>query len=189
MADTPDDRILVELLDESSGETLIAEVCAEIEYEGALYALLIPAEPLVTLLRFDPSDDESELEEMEPSDFGPIEETINKQLGKHDCRIEVRADEFILTGDPPESFYDDPETIEVETENGDKELLILQEIKVSKKLGYMVAVAADPPMYPAELLDGGKARLLSPEALAGDLGEAFNEARDMFFGEDDEEAV
>lgn len=190
MSEAPAEAVLVELMDDKTGETLAAAVQFEIEYGERVYGLLIPVDPIVKVLRYDPSDDESELEEMEPDDFREVEAFINGKLAKSNCSIEVHADECILIGEPPESVYEDPETLEVETEAGEQELLILFELKETKKLGYLIAVPADPPMWPAELLPEGKARLLGEGDIDSELDAAFKRAVEMMadeLEEDDED--
>ena len=187
MSEAPAEEVLVELMDEKSGETLAAAVQFEIEYAGRVYGLLIPVDPIVKVLRYDPSDDESELEEMEPDDFVEVAEFINGKLAKFNSSIEVHADECILIGEPPESVYEDPETLEVETEAGEQELLILFDLKETKKLGYLIAVPADPPMWPAELLPDGKARLLGEGDIDPELDAAFKRAVELLSEEEEEE--
>lgn len=179
MSEAPDAEVLVELVDEKTGESLAAAVQLEIEYGERVFGLLIPVDPIVKVLRYDPSDDESELEEMEPEEFAEVADFINGKLAKFNSSIEVHADECILLGEPPESVYDDPETLEVETEAGDQELLILFELKKKRKLGYLIAVPAEPPMWPAELLEGGRARLLGEEDIDEQLDNAFKEAVEL----------
>ena len=181
------EAVVVELIDEKSGEALAAEVQLEIEYDGRLFGLLIPVDPIVKVLSYDPSDDDSELVEMEPTEFPEVADFINGKLAKFQCSIEVHADECILLGEPPESVYDDPESLEVETEAGEQELLILFDLKKKRKIGYLIAIPADPPMWPAELLEGGKARLLEDGDIDESLDAAFKRAVEMMMADEEEE--
>jgi len=180
------EAVVVELVDPKSGEALAASVQLEIEYEGRLYGLLIPVDPIVKVLCYDPSDDDSELVEMEPEAFAEVATFINSKLAKFECSIEVHADECILIGEPPESVYDDPETLEVETDAGDQELVILFELKKKRKIGYLITIPSVPPMWPAELMDGGKAALLDPEDIDEPLDAAFKQAVEMMLEDEDE---
>lgn len=178
------EAVIVELIDDKTGEALAAEVQLEIEYDGRLFGLLIPVDPIIKVLSYDPSDDDSELVEMEPEAFAEVAKFINDKLAKFKCAVEVHADECILIGEPPETVYDDPETLEVETEAGDQELLILFELKKKRKIGYLITVPTEPPMWPAELLADGKARLLGEGDIDAELDNAFKQAVEMML--DDE---
>lgn len=180
------EAVVVELVDPKSGEVLAAEVQLEIEYKGRLYGLLIPVDPIVKVLSYDPSDDDSELVEMEPDEFAEVADFINGKLAKFKCAIEVHADECILMGEPPESVYDDPETLEVETEAGEQELLILFEVKKKRKIGYLVALPTMPPMWPAELIEDGKACLLDDRDIDDELDAAFKQAVEMMLDDDED---
>ncbi len=179
------EAVVVELVDEKSGEALAAAVQLEIEYDGRLFGLLIPVDPIVKVLSYDPSDDDSELVEMEPAEFAEVADFINGKLAKFKCSIEVHADECILLGEPPESVYEDPESLEVETEAGDQELLILFELKKKRKVGFLITIPAEPPMWPAELLEDGKARLLDEGDIDESLDAAFKEAVEMMLEADE----
>lgn len=186
MSEALEEAVIVELLDEKSGEALAAQVQLEIEYADRVYGLLIPVDPLVKVLKYDPSDDDSELEEMEPEAFAEVADFINGKLAKFKCSIEVHADECILLGEPPESVYEEPETLEVETEAGEQELIILWELKEKRKVGYLIAIPADPPLWPAELLEGGKARLLGEDDIDAELDAAFKQAVEIMLADEDE---
>ena len=181
------EAVTVELVDPKSGETLAAEVQFEIEYGDRLYGLLIPLDPIVKVLSYDPSDDDSELVEMEPDEFAAEAKFINGKLAKFKCSIEVHADECILIGEPPESVYEDPESLEVETEAGEQELLILFELKKKRKIGYLITIPALPPMWPAELLEDGQACLLDNRDIDAELDAAFKEAVKMMLGDDEDD--
>ncbi len=180
------EAVVVELVDPKTGEGLAAEVQLEIEYKDRIYGLLIPVDPIVKVLSYDPSDDDSELVEMEPDEFVEIATFVNGKLAKFKCSVEVHADECILIGEPPESVYDDPETLEVETEAGEQELLILFEVKKKRKIGYLIALPTIPPMWPAELLEDGQACLLDDQDIDEELDAAFKQAVEMMLGEDDD---
>jgi len=162
----PDPKRIVPLVDAKTQEELAMEVFIELELEDRSFALLTPAEAVVNILRVVPgeTEDDETLEEMEPTEFQSLRGLFERQLKEWNCQIEVRADEFLLHGDPPEEFYEDCEIFGVETEDGEEEYMILLEIDTGQEL-YIVAAPAEPPIYPVEIRDD-KARSLNEKELA-----------------------
>ncbi len=165
MSEEMQDLRIVALVDEMTGESLKMQIFMEIEVDNKMLALLTPHEAVVNILHTKADDDDAELAELEPSDFPKVAKDVQKALAEWTCKIEVRADEFILLGDPPQEFYDDVETIEVETEDGDDELLVLMEIDTGDDV-YLIVTSSTPPIFPAELLENDTARSLNDEELA-----------------------
>lgn len=165
MSEEMADMRIVSLVDEKTGESLKMQVFMEIDVDGKTLGLLTPHEAVVNILHAKANDEEAELAELEPEDFPKVSKDIQKALSEWTCKIEVRADEFILLGDPPQEFYDDVETIEVETDEGDDELLVLMEIDNGEDI-YLIVTSSTPPIFPAELLEDDTARSLDEKELA-----------------------
>ena len=145
-----------------NGEALKMQVFREIEVDGKTLGLLIPHhdEPIVTILHTKSNDEDAELAEFEPEDFPKVSKEIQKALSEWGCKIVVRADEFVILGDPPEEFWNEYEIIEVETDAGDDELWVLMEIDTGEDV-YLIVTASLPPIFTTEIFEDDTARSLS----------------------------
>ena len=158
------ERRVVQLIDDT-GATLPAEVVLELTVDGNLYALLTPSQPVVAILAEDMNDEEAPLEELEPSEMNAeLMHHINSALRDFGASLQVRADEFVLDGDLSAEIYEDSELIELEGEEETLEYLLIVDVEDGMKR-YTVALPTEPLIYPAEILAGEKARLLSDEEL------------------------
>ncbi len=186
MIEELEERRLVRLVDEDSGETLEMEVFLEIELEetGKTYALLTPAAPIVKILRADPAD-EDVLEEVEPEEYSPLAKQFDEALRDWGVKLELRASEVVMVGEPKEELYEDCELLEVDTDEGPDELVVLIQIETGEA-NYLVCEPTQPDLYPVEL-DGASGRGLSDAELA-ELDEIFRAALEHVGGDDEDEA-
>lgn len=178
---------IVYLLDEDSKDRLETEVFIEIEMDGKTYALLTPTAPVVTVMRSIGDPEEGELEELELEEFGALKKHFVKALEPYNVTIIEEGGELLLQGDPDEDFFTDCEVLDVETDNGDDELLVLVRVETGD-ITYLIATPSVPAMYPAELI-GDEGRPLTPEELET-MHDVFTEALHgvgMFDDEDDED--
>ncbi|MBU0550805.1 DUF1292 domain-containing protein [Myxococcota bacterium] len=159
----------IKLVHQESGEELLMEIAAEMEVEDRVYALLTPAESMVNVLRVVPgeTEEDEELEELEPAEFPPLKKAFDEALKAWNCHLEVRADEFLLYGEPPEELFEDCDTFETEDED---EYMILMEVDTGDET-YLIAAPIDAPYLPAEIISADSededdyARSLSEEEL------------------------
>lgn len=154
---------IVKLIDDQ-GQHLPVEVVVEIEHENSTYVLLTPSEPVVMILKENTTDDDAPLESLAPSDFLEVQKHIQDALIEHNVKIEVKSDEFILTGEPSESFYAECDMMELEEEDGAGEYLVLVEVDDGANK-YLVVMSIEPSLYPGLLLNDDEARLLSDKEL------------------------
>ena len=92
-------------LEDESGAKLPVEVVVEIEQDDDVYVLLTPAEPLVMVLREDRTNEDATLEALDSSEFQAVKKHIHDALIQHNVSINVKGDDFVLIGEPKESFY------------------------------------------------------------------------------------
>jgi hypothetical protein len=178
---------VVKLKQDHGSETLDVEIVAEVEMDGKLYGLVTPAQPIVYILEEEGDDDDSELQQIAPEDFAPIQKQIQEALSQWNVHVEVRADEFVLVGDPPEEFYSESELFEAEDDEGESvEYMILVEVDDGSKR-YLVTMPIDPVLYPVELLPDDTAIVLEDDKM-GELHDIFqNIMEGMAQGDDDED--
>ena len=158
------DPVRVVNLQDDSGANLPVEVVVEIEHEEQTYVLLTPAEPVIMILRENNVDEDAPLESLAASDFEEIKKNIQDALINHNVRIEVKSDEFVLVGEPSESFYSDCDIMELEEDDGTNEYLVLVEVD-DAKYKYLVVMSIEPVLYPGLMLTDDEARLLSDDEL------------------------
>lgn len=156
---------VVHLHDADTDSTLETEVFIEIELDDKVYALLTPTKPVITVMRATEGDDDEdgELEELELEEFAALREHFVKALAPFGVTIVEEGGELLLEGETDEEFYEDCEVLDVETDNGDDELLVLVRVETGAEV-FLVATPSVPAMYPVELV-GDDARLLSQEEL------------------------
>lgn len=175
------------LVDETDAP-LECNVAAEFEYEGQVYLVVTPVDELVRVIRLQPgeTEDEESLEELEIEEFAKVASMINEELQRNlKLRIEEKGNELVLVGEIPDDIYDDVEELEVETEEGDEDtLLVLAEIDTGSEI-YMVAANSGLILYPALQLENDKARALNGDELA-ELREVFDEVYAQLEEDDDE---
>ena len=176
---------IVQLVDDQ-GQRLPVEVVVEIEHEDRTYVLLTPSEPVVMILREDKTDDEAPLESLAPNDFVRVQKNIQDALIEHNVKIEVKSDEFILTGEPSESFYAECDIMELEEEGGASEYLVLVEVDDGANK-YLVVMSVEPSLYPGLLTSEEEARLLSDAELES-VESLFSEVLTEWAEADEEEA-
>jgi hypothetical protein len=151
-------------LHDDSGAHLSVEVVVEIEQGDDTYVLLTPSEPIVMILREDTTNDDAPLESLDPGDFKSIAKNIQDALIQHNVRVEVKSDEFVLVGEPNESFYADCDVMELEEEDGPGEYLVLVEVDDGNDK-YLVVMSIEPALYPGVLTSEQEARLLTDQEL------------------------
>ncbi len=164
---------IVQMLDEETGEELTMQVYPYtcFKMKDHTYAVLTPHETVVKILREIPDEEDDEvfsLEELEPAEYQEIQRFVAEALKPWNCKISIRADEFILEGEPPEEFFereDMEEPIEVETEDGDEDsYIVLQRIDTAEQQ-YLIVMSETPELYPAEMISDDKARRLTDDEL------------------------
>lgn len=151
---------LVRLLSDS-GDSMSMQVAAEFEYEGRMYGVLTPAEPLVKILK----DAEEELEEIELEHFAALKKHINKALKDFGLSVVIRADEFVLEGEEPDDLYEDCDVLEAEGDDGPEELFVIAEVDTGEA-NYLVVTSSELRLYPVYLNDDETARSLTDEEFA-----------------------
>lgn len=178
-------RVVVDLIDDN-GDALPVEVILEVEVEGNQYALFTPAQPVVEVLCEDMVDEEAALEELEPTAFtGDLKHHIQSALRELGVSLEVKMNQLILVGELADSVYEEAELIELEGEEESIEYLIIQTVEDGMKR-YMIALPTEPEIYPGELVEEGKARILSDDELQR-YQQVFEAALLEGFGEEDGE--
>jgi len=177
-------RVVVELIDDN-GESLPVEVVLEVEVEGNNYALFTPAQPVVEILCEDMVDEEAALEELEPSAFtGDLKHHIQSALRDLGVSLEVKANQLILVGELADAVYEEAELIELEGEEESLEYLVIQTVEDGMKR-YMISLPTEPEIYPGELIEDGKARILNDAELQR-YQQVFEAALVEGFGENEE---
>ena len=176
---------IVQLVDDN-GQSLPVEVVVEIEQENNTYVLLTPSEPVVMILRENTADDDAPLESLSSDDFLKVQKHIQDALIEHNVKVDVKSDEFILTGEPSESFYAECDIMELEEEGGASEYLVLVEVDDGAHK-YLVVMSIEPALYPGLLLNEEKARLLSDSELES-VESLFSEVLTEWAEADEEEA-
>ncbi len=199
MNDEQMEEQIVQMLDEETNESLTMQVCPDtlFEKDGHKYAVLTPHETVVKILQEIPDEDADEedddvecfsLEELEPEEYKAIQRHVSDALKPWNCQITVRADEFILEGEPPEEFFerdDMEEPIDVQTDDGEEDTyIVLQRIDTGDKQ-YLIIMPEDPELYPAEMLGPDKARRLNDDELEK-LQSKFEEVLHNAMGEEDD---
>lgn len=176
-------RRVVNLVDES-GEKIPMEVYLEVDVEDRNYALLIPVDLPVEVYRTIDEDGVDALDPVEHEELAGLRKHIADALKQWKIKVDLRSDGLYLVGDPPDDFFEDCETIEVDTDEGPEDFLVVVQIETGD-MTYMVTTPVVPDLQPVEL-DGDRARPLDDDELA-DLEETFRAALQQFDEEDEEE--
>ena len=151
-------------LQDDSGAHLPVEVVVEIDHEDHTYALLTPAEPVVMILRENTGDEAAPLESLEPSDYQEVKKHIQDALIHHNVRVEVKGNEFLLVGEPNESFYSECDIMDLDEGDTTSEYLVLVEVD-DAQYKYLVVMSIEPALYPGLLVSESEARLLDDNEL------------------------
>jgi uncharacterized protein YrzB (UPF0473 family) len=175
---------MVQLIDER-GDSMLVQVVVEVEINDNLYALLTPANPVIDILKADKSDEDAPFEQVEPKEFSSIAKNIQDALARYQLKLEIQADEFVLMGEADESFYEDSEVISLESDDEDKEYIVLIEVD-DAVFQYLVVEPMNPVIYPGEILSDEQARLLSDNEMNG-LESIFSEILVDGLGESEDE--
>ena len=161
--------------DEASVEM---EVYLEVEIDDHVYALLVPADLSVDLVKVTEANGEESLEPVEMDVIQSLTSDINDALKAWQMKFMLKDGEAILRGDPDEAFYADCETVEVDTEDGDSEdFVVLMELATGD-CTYLLLTAMTPELIAAELVSESEARSLDDDELQ-ELEEIFREALTM----------
>jgi hypothetical protein len=156
---------IVKLKHSEHEEPLEAEIVAEVEMNGKLYGLVTPAAPVVYILEeSNADDDDSELQQIAPEEFEPIRKQIQEALSEWGVQIQIRADEFVLVGDPPEEFYSESELFAVEEDEEEVEYMILTAVD-NGNTTYLVTMPTEPVLYPVELKEDDVAIVLADDEM------------------------
>lgn len=151
-------------LHDDAGAHLPVEVVVEIDQDDKTYVLLTPSEPVVMILREDTTNEDSPLESLDPEDFKSVSKHVQDALIQHNVRVEIKSDEFVLAGEPNESFYAECDVMELEEVDGANEYLVLVEVDNGNNK-YLVVMSIEPALYPGLLTSDTEARLLSDDEL------------------------
>lgn len=145
----------VQMLVESSGESLSMQVVAEFKHGDKAYAVLTSTTTLVSVIL----DEGDALHELEVDEFDKVAGLINGALRGSGLWIETHANEFLLAGKTQEDqlcrsydSFEDPDTGDV--------YFIVADV-VSDDSTFIVAFVSVPRLFPAELVDYETARSLS----------------------------
>ena len=154
------------------------EVYLEVEIDDHVYALLVPADLSVDLVKVTENNGEESLEPVESKVIEGLTSDINDALKAWQMKFLLQDGEAILRGDPDEAFYADCETVEVDTEDGDSEdFVVLLELATGEST-YLLLTAMTPELIAAELVSDNEARSLDDDELQ-ELEEIFREALTM----------
>ena len=169
-------RRLVNL--EEGGTSLEMEVYMEVELEGRVFALLVPADLSVDLVQVNSVEDGEILQPVDSGTLVSLKSEIREALKAWNVEFHFEDGEAFLRGDPDEEFYADCETVEVDTEDGDsEEFIVLLELATGEST-YLLLTALTPELIAAELVDEGRARSLSDDELQ-ELEDIFRQALSM----------
>lgn len=179
-------RRVVTLFDEESGDKMEMEIYLELSLEGdpRVYALLVPLDMPVEVYETRVVDGADVLDPVEPKALGDLRKHVTEALRQWEIKAAVRGGEMFLVGDPPESFYADCESIEVDTDEGSEEFLVLVQLETGDQ-AYLVITPVVPDLTPAQLTADG-ARALTDKELA-ELEETFHAALQQMDEEDDDD--
>ena len=154
------------------------EVYLEVEIDDHVYALLVPADLSVDLVKVTESDGEESLEPVDVKVVEALASDINDALKAWQMKFLLQDGEAILRGDPDEAFYADCETVEVDTEDGDSEDFVVLLELATGDCTYLLLTAMTPELIAAELVSENEARSLDDDELQ-ELEEIFREALTM----------
>ena len=175
---------VVQLTDDN-GDTLLAEVVIELEMDGIQYGLLTQKHPPVLILKEDLVDENAPYELVSMEEFKQIERELQNALTDHGLKLKPSGDALTLTGNLTSEFLQESQLIEIEGENQDiTEYLILVEVDDASHQ-FMVVLSCDPEIFPCELLDEDRARLLTGSELEG-LEGIFEAVLAEGFGEEED---
>ncbi|MEE2644980.1 MAG: hypothetical protein VYD19_08610, partial [Myxococcota bacterium] len=140
-----------------TGVEIPAEVFVELDYDGSIYALVTPAQPVVNVII---EREEEELEYLESENFASVEKAINEALDKtFGVKIVSSGDSLNLVGELGEDAYAG-EVLELEGDDGEmSEFIVLVEVDLGDVI-YIVCYPVAPVIYPVELVEEGFARYL-----------------------------
>lgn len=185
MAETLPRRV-VTLVDEATGDRLEMEVYLELEVDDRDYALLVPVDLAVEVYRTVDADGDDLLEPVEPEELAGLRKHVTDALKGWKVKAEIRGAEMYLVGDPPDDFFEDCEMIEVDTDEGPEDFVVIVQLETGDET-FLVTTPVVPDLQPAQLVDEKTARGLSDDELA-DLEETFRAALKQFEEEDAEDA-
>ena len=173
-------RRVVPLIDPDTGKEIPMEVFLEVDVDMRVYALLTPAEWEVEVVR---ASDES-IEAVEPSELPGLKKHIAEGLAQWGITVHLQDDQLFLKGDPPEAFFDECDSIDVNTEDGEEEYAILLQLDTGDE-EFLVIMPNQPELFPVELVDG-KGRALEDDELER-LEDTFRRALEVFDDDDDDD--
>ena len=165
-------RRVVNLIEEDNATEM--EVYLEVELETQTFALLIPLDLPVHVVRELEADGQAALEPVAPEALPTMRKHIADALKPMGIGAELHGDELFLVGDPPDDFFDDCEMIEVRTDEDEEEYALVLELDTGDEQ-FLVLTPMVPDLFPAELVSDGEARPLTDAELSR-LEDTFREA-------------
>ena len=174
-------RRVVNLIEDDNSTEM--EVYLEVEMEGQVFALLIPLDLPVHVVRELETEEQAALEPVEAEALPAMRKHIADALKPMGISAELHGDEMFLVGDPPDDFFEDCEMIEVRTEEDEEEYALVLELDTGDEQ-FLVLTPMVPDLFPAELVSDSEARPLSDAELSR-LEDTFREA--LYDGDDEEE--
>lgn len=177
-------RRVVTFIDDETDAQIPMEVYLEVDVEDHNYALLIPVDVPVEVYRTVDEDGADALDPVEADELAELRKHVSDALKQWKIKVEIRGDVMYLVGDPPDDFFEDCEMIEVDTDEGPEDYVVIVQIETGE-VTYLVTTPVVPDLQPVEL-DGDKARPLTDDELA-DLEETFRAALKQFDDADEVE--
>lgn len=166
------------------GEPTQMEVYLELDVEDKAYGLLIPMDLPVHLVRTFQETGSDVLDPVDADVTTSLTKELDAALRPYGLKSENRDGDLFLIGDPNDEFFDDPDVIEVSSDDGEEEeYAVLLELETGENT-YLVITPIVPDLYPIEFTGDSEARLLEDNELS-DLEETFQAALSAV--EEDEE--
>lgn len=181
MAEPLAPRRVVTLIDEATGDRIPMEVYLELDVDDRNYALLVPVDLEVEVYRTVDEGGTDVLDPVETEELTGLRKHVTDALKQWKLKAEIRGGEMYIVGETPDDFFEDCEMIEVDTDEGPEEYVVVVQVETGS-VTYLVTTPVVPDLQPAEL-DGDKARALNDDELA-DLEETFRAALKQFDDED-----
>ena len=166
------------------GEPNQMEVYLELDVDNRAYGLLIPMDLPVHLVRTFQEMGSDVLDPVPADVAASLRGELDNSLRPYGLKSENRDGNLFLIGEPEDEFFDDPDVIEVRSDDGEEEeYAVLQELETGDDT-YLVITPIVPDLYPVEFVGENEARLLEDDELV-ELEETFHAALSAI--EEDEE--
>ncbi len=151
------------------------EVYLDLDIEGRTYALLVPADMELHVVRASFEDEDSpQFEKLADGELAGLQKNLDDAFKAWKLKTRIEDNRIYLVGEPTEDFYDDYPIVQVKDEDNEEEdYAVVLELDDGHN-HYAVLTIVYPEFTPVEL-DGDTARRLTDDELLA-LEETFNEA-------------